>query len=345
MISQNDMSFLSLLPGYIVSRTDVASRCDLDLKQRHGSWFDGVGEMLVVDAERAFVIPARELSYVAPEQIRATRLPRLVKLVASEDAGVMCTLSGHVSSSWLTTFANVSVPKNVDTDRHFVKAFAPTHQGAIVGYHALRSNDGELSWRAFEQINGQQIRDLDFLSFEGKVHFVATTFDAASNKPACYARECGIKALKDNQPIHAIWSAVAFGEGHHVTALRGMLKDGARAYTFLDMTQGALFQAQASDKQPKVLKKSIKGVLSNVSGAMGGKTLCTVVTDDKVMNIGKDEQVVCDLTLPQHSELAGFIRDSKWVSGIVGRDGVAYLPSVTNALGSVRSAQLERIGG
>lgn len=336
---QNETSFLTLLPGYIISRSDIAARRDLDAKQRHSSWLDGVGEMLFIDAERAFVIPAQELAYVSAEQIRASRLPRLVKIVASEDAGVACTFSAHVGTSWLKTFAKISVPKDSVIERHFVKAFAPTHQGAVVGYHTMRMNDGQLSWRSFEQVNGQQLRDLDFVSYEGKVHFAATTM--MNDKSSLFVREAGIKALKDNQAVNASWTPAAFAEGHQLSNVRGVLKDGARLYTFLDTEHGTLCQAQPTDKAPKVIKKGIKGVINHVSGSMMDKTFVgTIVTEDKIIRIGKDEHVVAELS--QHPELARLVRDSKWVNGIVARSGVVYLTSATNPLASLVTAQLSR---
>jgi hypothetical protein len=300
--------------------------------------------MLFIDAEHAFVIPAHELSYLSSEQIRAARLPRLVKLVVSEDAGVTCTLTGHINRSWIKTLAKLNVPRDTETERHFVKCFAPTHQGAVVGYHALITQDHQLNVRSFEQVHGQQLRDIDFISHEGKVHFAATTFSPNSDKTSCFVREDSVKALRDNQTPNTDWSLASWGEGHQMVNLRGMLKDGVRVYSFLDCEEGTLCQVSANDKQAKVIKKGIKGVLNNVTGATTDRQLlCTIVTDDKIINMTKNEQVAGDLSQPQHAELMRLVRDSKWVTGIVGRSNVAYVSSLTNPLSSLITSQLKRI--
>jgi len=332
------------LPGYFVTRAHLAERRDTDRRLQQGSWLDNVGEMLFIDQETAFVIPAAELSYVTAEQIRATRLPRLAKLVVSEDAGVNLTLTGHINPSWFKTFSKMTVPQGVETERHFVKCFAPTHEGAIVAYHALRTNDGQISWRCIDQVNGQQVTDVDFLSYEGKIHFTATTLPRMNERAACYIRECGVKALKDNQTVDATWTPAQFTEGHNIANLRGSLQNGQRVYTWLDLDQNALCQAQATDKQPKVLRKNVRGLLTNVTGATNSLQ-CTIVADDKVIFFnGKDEQIACDLTQPQNQELGRFVRNSKWVNGIVGRNGVAYFSAGMNPLSQMITTQLRRLG-
>jgi len=342
--NQNPLALNLNLPGYILSRAQLAERRDFDAQNRKGSWLDDVGEIFFLDAERAFVVPAQELSYVATEQLRNLPWPRLTKLVQSEDAGVLCTVTGHINQSWLSTFSKIALPLNIETERHMVKAFAPGYEGPVVAYHGLRTNDGELSWRLFEHAQGHALCDIDFVAYEGKACFAATTWATPSTPMSTvWVRECAIKALKDRQSVDATWTMAPWADSHNVSQLRGFLKDGQRYYSFFSVDQGNLLMAAPADKAAKVIRKNVKGLLNHVTGASTDRqNIATVITtDDKIIAIGKEETTLADLTQPTYQDLGRWVRQYKRPVGVIGKNGTLFMRAFNNPLCNVIVSKLQ----
>jgi hypothetical protein len=231
--------------------------------------------------------------------------------------------------------------KDSGTERHWVKCFSPGYQGPVLGYHLARTSDGKLNDKAFEQVNGQALADIDFVASEGKAYLAATTW-ASLNHPrtSVWLRETSIKAIQEQKATNADWKVAPWAEGCNVWGLRGSLKGGAPTYSFLNTTDGCLMVAALNDKTAKVNRKNVKGVLTTVSGAVSDPHhMTTIFTADKIIAIGNDDTVIADFGNPNYAELGRLIRQASNLCGILGKNGAIYASSVDSPLTSLTVAK------
>lgn len=332
-ISNIVLAVLANIPGSsLITRASFANKRSIDREACKGSFLDEVGEMLFVndDADQALIIPASELKYLRTSQITELGLSRLTKLVVSQDGGVLCTATGPVNEKWLRTFSKLTPFKGGDT--HFVKCFAPSYEGPITGYHAIRAdNRQKMNFKEFTQIDGRKLIGLDFVSYEGKANLAATLESNHQNpKTMVFVREADIESLKNGAGINSQWKPAPWVGDRNVSNLRGFIKDGVLTYSFLDTTTGHFLAAGATDKDAKIVKKDVRGVLSTVSGVqIDPSHMAMVVTDKQILAIGQKDTVIADLSDPAYAEIASMLRGGKNLYGIYGRQSV-YASSVGN---------------
>lgn len=316
-----------------ITRADFAKKRSIDREACKGSFLDDVGEMLFVkdDPDQAVIIPASDLKYLRPSEISDLGLSRLTKLVVSEDGGVLCTATGPVSEGWLRTFSKLTPFKGGDS--HFTKCFAPSYEGLIKGYHAIRGeNRQKMNFKEFSQINGRKLTGLDFVSHEGKAMLAAILDGNSAQKPTVFVREAPIQALMDGASANTQWKPAPWVGDYSVGYLRGYLKDGALTYSIHDTTTGNFLVAGATDKGAKVVMKDVKGVLNTVSGVQNDPNhMANVVTDKAIIAIGQKDTVIMDLSDPAYAEIANLVRGGNNLHGICGKKEV-YASSNTGHL-------------
>ncbi|MBI5421953.1 hypothetical protein HZA44_02365 [Candidatus Peregrinibacteria bacterium] len=332
-ISNTILAVLASNPSFsFITRAAFANKRSIDREACKGSYLDEVGEMLFVkdNSDQAVIIPASELKYLRSSQISDLGLSRLTKLVVSEDGGVLCTATGPVPEEWLRTFSKLTPFKGGDT--HFVKCFAPSYEGPITGYHAIRAdNRQKMNFKEFTQIDGRKMLGLDFVSHEGKAMLAATLKGNHQNpKTTVFTREADIQSLKDGTSVNSQWKPAPWVGDRNISSLRGFIKDGVLMYSFLDTTTGDFLSAGATDKGAKVVMKDVKGVLTTVSGVQNDPNhMATVITNKQIVAIGQKDTVIADLSDPAYAEIAQLVRGGKNLTGIYGRQSL-YASSVGN---------------
>jgi hypothetical protein len=307
------------LPGYILTRAQVAYRRDADPR-----WFDTVGKLIILDAETCIVVPAGEMKYCDDR----AKMPghQLTRLVVSQDGGIFLGFTGQVPNPWIRTLSKISFPIDADTrnDQHFMKAFGLVDDGPVMGYHVFRTGSG-LRQQEIDSVNGHPIADIDFVAVKGQVHLVATTLPTlAMPKRQCFTVKASYEDLLQKKPFQLDWNNTPWTEGYNVTGLRGTIKNEEVTYTFLDQDTGTLYNARYNDKTPKVLEKGVKGILITVTGAKvadGHDT--TVVTDDKIIALGtgtdKFRQTIADFNKnPALYDMSRNLRQARMINGILG---------------------------
>ncbi len=324
---------LANLPGYYMSRKQFAARRAYDQKTQKGSFLDNVGEMLLLDADNAFIIQASDLKYFRPNQLDNLG-SRLMKLVATKD-DVLCTATGPIDEMWLRTFSKITPFKDGDTSEHFVKGFSPGYEGPIMGYHVVRIGD-QLNFKEFTQIYGRQITGLDLVSYEGKATLAATTLANFQHpKSTVFTRVAPIQALKEMDSVGSDWKLATWVGDRNVTGLRGIVQNGKVQYTFLDTNTGHFLVASTTDHDAKIVKRDVKGILDTVSGVqMNQGHMATVITDKQIVAIGKDEKIVAELSSPAYADLARMIREGSTFRGIYGKQNV-YASRVGDSMGKL----------
>ncbi len=315
----NDFPAINNIPGYPMSRKMFDDRRDIDLKVGKGNFLDDIGEVYFLDWEHVFVIPATELKYIPADVLSAIPYPRLTKTVITQDGLLLTVNQGHVDTTWLQTFLRVASVKGND---HFVKCFAPTNEGPVKGYHAVRTADNRLNTKVFGVVNGLQIGNLDLVQHEGRVNLGVITYPTFQcPKPTVLLRETPLKALKDETNVDSNWTPAPWARDINVTSLRGFVKDGMLTYTYLD-DKGNFYMTRTTDTAAKLIKKNVRGTLVNVSGTPFNLSQDIVFTDDQILAIGDKDQVIGEYTNPVFAEFGRMIRQGNILRGIHGKEAI-----------------------
>ena len=320
------------MPGYILSRAQVADRCRIDPR-----WFDGVGKLIILDAETAIVVPAGEMKYCDNRAMMPGH--QLTHLVVSQSDGIFIGFTGKVPNTWIHTLSKICFPIDTDTrnETHFVKAFGIVDEDQVMGYYALRTGDDQkLAQQEIDSVNGYPIAGFDFVAVKGQIYLAATTLPTLSNpKRQSFACNVSIEDLLQAKPYTLEWNRIPFTEGFNVTGLRGTVRNEKVIYTFLDQDTGTLYTAHYNDKTAKVLEKGVKGILITVTGAkVAEEHETTIVTDDKILALGTGtnpfRKVLADFKDQALYDKALNVKQARTINGILGENEIFFRNSETS---------------
>lgn len=342
----------TVIPGDLVgepmSRKQFAIRRNMDRQNRDASFLDKLGELIITDDENLYAVPADKLGDEKVQAILADlSLTRIKKIVVSTEAGVLCTATGHVPETWLRTISKIALPKSAESDRHFVKAFAPSYVGPVIGFHSVRMPDNDLNTRTIRQVHGLDLAEVDFVGYEGKAYFGLATVPTHFQKGTIFTREAPISALREMKSVNNPWTPSPWAKDINVQGLRGFVRDGKLCYTFLDTEKNAIYLATPHNgKVTQASKAKAYGLFTLVSGVPVVKNhLATIVTPKGIVAVcdNADDKVIDDFS-GANQEIGAFMREQYaqgyLFGGVLGKEA-GYLAYAQNA-GSMPTLQVTK---